>query len=371
MDHRDNLYGTFETIYRWRKTIRNICLLALAGSVVFALLLKNYYKAGTTFYPTSPQLSNPELMFGSSSAVTDYYGGDRELDRLLEIASSNELADYLINKFDLYHHYGIDSTSSTGRFKVREIFRGLYSVEKNRNDAVVVTMEDTDPRLAADIANAARDRINAMAQQLTKASQSRLLAAFEDNIQRKQSELSALTDSLRIMRFRFGIYDPAAQGEQLSQQLTTAEAVIVQNRARLEVLQNNNLIPRDTIEYIKANLRAAERQREQLLRGGDNLSIQRYNEGLSQVAIYTDLHFQARKQLSYDLERYNHIKSSYNTDIPALLAVEHAEVPQVKSRPHRSIIVITSVLAAFLFTVLAALLAENVREARAVRKREN
>ncbi|MBL7802239.1 MAG: hypothetical protein JNL02_00770 [Saprospiraceae bacterium] len=361
MDKRDNLIDTFQTIYRWRKAIRNICLLALVGSVGFSLMLDNYYKASTTFYPTSPQLSNPELMFGASSAVTDYYGGDRELDRLLEIAGSNELAGYLISRFQLYQHYGIDSTSKDGAFKVREIFNGLYSVEKNKNDAIVVSMEDTDPKLAADIANAAREQINAIAQSLTKESQRRLLDAFNDNIKRKQEELVLLSDSMRTIQARYGIYDSEAQGEQLSEQLTLAEAGIVRNRARLDILQNNPLIPRDTVEYIKAELRASEQMRKQLLNSGDNLTIRRFNEGLPQVAILRDLHFQSRKQLSYDMERYNHIKASYNTDIPALLTVERAEVPQVKSRPKRSVIVIASVVAAFLFTLLAALLAENYR----------
>ncbi len=361
MDKRDNLIDTFQTIYRWRKAIRNMCLLALVGSIVFALLQDNYYKATTTFYPTSPQLSNPELMFGSSSAVTDYYGGDRELDRLLEIAGSSELADYLISHFNLYQHYGIDSTSKDGKYKVHEVFNGLYSFEKNKNDAVVVSMEDTDPQLAADIANAAREQINTMAQNLTKESQRRLLDAFNDNIKRKQAELIQLSDSMRTLQAHYGIYDPEAQGEQLSEQLTLAEAGITQNRARLDVLQNNPLIPRDTIEYIKADLRAAESQRKQLLANGDNLTIRRFNEGLPQVSILKDLHFQSRKQLSYDMERYNHIKAAYNTDIPALLVVERAEVPQIKSRPKRSVIVIASVVAAFLFTLLAALLAENYR----------
>lgn len=364
MDQRDNLLGTFQTIYRWRKTIRNVCLLALLGSILFCFFLKNYYKASTTFYPTSPQLSNPELIFGSSSAVTDYYGGDRELDRLMEIASSNELVDYMIGKFGLYEHYGIDSTSQEGTTKTREVFNGIYTVQKNKNDAIVVSVEDTDPVLAAAMANAVRDRINETAQRMTKESQGQLLAAFEDNIKRKKSELIILGDSLRTLQARYGIYDPAAQGEQLSEQLTMAEAGIVQNKARLEILQNNPLIPRDTVEYIKANLRAAERERAQLFGDGDNTSLRRYSEGLPQVSIISDLHFQSRKQLSFDLERYNHIKSSYNTEIPALLVVERAETPQIKSRPHRTVIVISAVLAAFLFTFLAALLAENIRNNR-------
>lgn len=367
MDHRDNLLGVFQTLYRWRKTIRNVCLLALAGSVVFSLLLDNYYQATTIFYPTSPQLANPELMFGNTGQVTDYYGSDRDLDRMAEIATGKELEDYMVARFRLYEHYGIDSSAAKGPFKVRQLFRSLYNAQKNKNDAIEISVEDTDPKMAAEMANAARDKINEIGQRLTKESQSKLLSAFEDNITRKKGELERLGDSLRRTQAFYGIYDPVAQGEQLSEQLSTAESEITRGRAKLEVLEKNPAIPRDTIAYIRANLVGYERQRQQLMataQSGDNITIRRFNEGFPQVAVLQDLHFQARKQLSYDLERYNQIKAAYNTDIPALLVVEAAEVPLIKSRPKRSIIVIAAVAAAFLFTLLAALIADAYRDIR-------
>jgi LPS O-antigen subunit length determinant protein (WzzB/FepE family) len=92
------------------------------------------------------------------------------------------------------------------------------------------------------------------------------------------------------------------------------------------------------------------------------MTLKQFNEGAPLLSVLSDLHYQARKQLSYDLERYNQIKSAFNTDIPALHLVEAAEVPRIKSRPKRSILVIVSVLAAFVFTTLAALLAEAYRD---------
>ena len=139
----------------------------------------------------------------------------------------------------------------------------------------------------------------------------------------------------------------------------------MRNHAKLEVLQGNPLIPLDTIEYIKANLLGAEHVRSMLLTSGQkggNLSIVNFNEGLPQIAITTDLHIQARKQLSYDLERYNQILSAYNTNIPAVQIVEVAEAPYMKNRPRRTLIVIGSVIAAFFFTLFAALLADAYRD---------
>lgn len=365
MSNRDNLLGVFSSIYRWRKAIRNICLITLIGSIVITLLLDNYYKATTIFYPASPELANPELIFGYTSKVTEYFGSDRDLDRLVEISVSNEVVDYMVSKFKLYEHYDIDSTSKEGPYKVRKQFRKLYSVLKNRNDAIELSIEDTDAQLASVMANAARDKINGIGQRLIKSSQATLLATFEDNMSRKRTELAILGDSLNTLKKFYNIYDAGTQGGQLAENLTKAESEIIRGRARLEILENNPLIPQDTIQYIKADVRAYERELSRLTSPGvkdDRLNLERFNEGLPKVSILADLHFQGRKQLSYDLERYNQIMAAYKTDIPSLQLVETAETPRIKSRPGRTVIVLASVIAAFFFSVLGALIADAYKE---------
>ncbi len=365
MSNRDNLLGVLGTIYRWRKALRNACIIALVGSIGIALWMDTYYKATTIFYPSNQDLSKPELIFGGMSKVTEYFGTDKDVDRILEIAASNELVDYMIRRFGLFKHYDIDSASHEGRYWARLKFRDLYVVQKNRNDAIELTIEDTDPQLASDMANAAREKIDEIGQRLTKDSQAKLLASFDSNLKRKTLELSRLGDSVSIVQRRYKIYGGGEQGNQLSRQLSRAEEDIARNTARLEVLDGNPLIPLDTIEYIKANLRGAVRQRQMLLSPNiksDNLTIRDYNEGISAVAIANDLHNQARKQLSYDLERYNQILAAYNTNIPSVQIVEMAEPPLMKNRPRRSIIVIGAVVAAFLFTLFAAFLADAYRD---------
>lgn len=365
MSNRDNLLGVLGTIYRWRKALRNACLLALLGSIGIALWMDNYYKSTTIFYPSNQDLSKPELIFGGMSKVTEYFGTDKDVDRILEIAASNELVDYMLARFRLFDHYGIDSSGQEGRYWARLRFRDLYVVQKNRNDAIELTIEDTDPKLAADMANAAREKIDEISQRLTKNSQAKLIASFDANIKRKTSELARLGDSLRDVQLEYNIYSGGYQGEQLSEQLSRAEEDIARNRARLEVLDGNPHIPIDTIQYIKANLRGAQRQRQMLLESspkGGNLSIRDYNEGIGKVSIANDLHNQARKQLSYDLERYNQILAAYNTPISTLQTVETAEPSLMKNRPRRSMIVVGAVLAAFLFTLLAAFLADAYRD---------
>lgn len=365
MSNHDNLLGLFGTMYRWRKTIRNVCIAALIGGVAFALWLPNYYKSTTIFYPASLEVSKPELVFGSSSKMIEYFGTDKDMDRLMEISYSNEVIDYLINRFGLYKHYSIDSSGHEGLYWVRETFRGHYSVQKNKNEAIELSIEDQDPKMASDMANAARDKINEIAQRLVKNTQETLLKSFEENIKQKQLSLNILADSLRHLQAKYGIYSIGEQGDRLTDELATAQTQVLRNQARLEVLSNNPLIPQDTVEYIKANLKAYESILDKLKsprKNNDDFSAANFNEGLPLVAVVTDLHYQARRQLSYDIERYNQIKSTFNTNIPAIQLVESAETPIMKSRPRRAVIVIACVVTACLFSLLAALIADAYRD---------
>jgi len=365
MDQRDNLLGVLKSLYRWRKTIRNVCVVTLVGSIIVSLFLDNYYQSTTIFYPSNPELANPEMIFGYSSQITNYFGNDRDLDRLDEMANSKELLDFLVTKFRLFEHYGIDSTQKEAPNKVRKQLLKLYSAQKNKNDAIELSIEDTDPLFAMDMANAARIKVDEFGQRLIKNSQANILMAFEDNIRHKTVEINMLADSLRILQARYSIYDVAAAGERLSDQLSYTQAEIVRADARIAELEKNPLIPRDTIAYIKANKKAFESERRSLKvadADGDNLTLDRFKQGAPMVAVIADRHFQARKQLTYDMERFNQMKSAYNTKIPSLQVIETAERPLTKSRPFRSVIIIASLLAALLFSALGAIVADTYKD---------
>ncbi|MFN4081595.1 MAG: hypothetical protein ACK4NS_11900 [Saprospiraceae bacterium] len=363
----DNLLGILSFLYAQRRKVLMFCGVVALGSVIISLFLPNYYRATTIFYPASPELANPELIFGYTGQVTNYYGGDRDLDRLAEIANSREVMDYLITRFGLYEHYKIDSTARFAKHKVRKRFRKLYSALKNRNDAIELSVEDQDKQLAAEMANAARDKINEIAVQMIKRSQERLLASFENNIYRKKQELQLLSDSIQTLQRRYSIYNVGVISERLSTRLADAETEITRNRAKLEVLEKDTLVPRDTLPYIRANLSAFESERRSLL--SDDVSegvitVKRFNEAASLINVVNDLHFQARRQLSYDLERYNQIMAAYKTEIPAIHLLEAAEAPPYKSRPTRTLLVVAAVFAAFIFSVLGLLLLDSIKQMR-------
>ena len=257
MNYKDSLLGIIQTLFRWKKPILIITAIAAIGSCVVVLLLPVYYQGTTIFYAASPDLAMPEAIFGSTTEGMEYYGEDEDIDRIMTIAESSELAEYLITAYSLMTHYEIDTGSVKAPFKVREKFDNLYEVKKNKYDAIELSIEDKDREKCAAMANSARIKINEIAQRLIKTSQGEILKTYEANIKDKEEQLQSLNDSLLNVRGKYGVYNTETQSELLATLLAKAEAKLANAKARLNSYKKAGNAPRDTILILNATVEAA------------------------------------------------------------------------------------------------------------------
>ncbi len=353
MESKDNLLSVLQTLWNWRRPIVTVCLIAGLGSAAVSLLLPNYYRATTTFLASSPDQAKPEVVFFRSGARSEYYGNANDIDRLLTIAESNDLVEFLIDSLNLYDHYRINPEHERAPFRVKEKFFGLYKVKKTRRDAIELAIEDKDRQLAAKMANTAREKIDDLAQELIKKGQSQVIETLQKEIQEKEANLQFLGDTLNMMRANFGLYNTVAQTESLTAQQAESESRLVRNRVRLEVLQKTPGVPRDTITMLNALVKGLEQEVANF-----NQKIQLLNKGIAPINTLEKQYFETNQLLSGDLDRLKMWRAVYESSIPATILIEAAEVPIVKSRPRRSILVVAAVAIAFIFSVFAVLLIE-------------
>jgi tyrosine-protein kinase Etk/Wzc len=357
MENRDNLLGVVATFYKWRKKILGLSLIAGIGSLILSFgFLDDYYQSTTVFYVASPDLFKPEQVFGTSQKDMEYYGTDDDVDRILTIAQGPELEDYLIKRFNLYKHYKIDSTKEKSPFKVAERLRSLYEVKKTKRNAIELSLEDTDKKLASEIANAARDKVDEIAQRLIRQSQANVMKSYETNFREKNKIIKEIGDTLNRMRLAYGVYDLEKQGEAIATHTANAKASLLRNQAKLEDLVASG-VSKDSISITRANLQGDKEDFKE-----SQLNLKRYGDGMNGVALYTQLYKKERDQLSLDKERYLQMQTSYQSNISALHLVSPADLPIVKSRPKRSMIFLGALLSAFIFSSLAALLLDSYKD---------
>ena len=366
MNQPQNLLDILGLLYKWRKPIIRLTLAAAIISIIVSLFLPNYYKATTTFYAASPDLSKPEKVFGYSSYDLNYYGTGTDIDRILTIGFATELADFLIDSFDLYNHYDIDTSSKKGRYKVKQTLSDYYKLLKTKYDAIELSVEDKDRIQAANMANAARNKINELAQGLIKRSQKNVINTFKSGLDEKEIFLQMLQDSLINVRKKYGIYDTKNQGEILSTLITETEAQLIESKGKYESLKKLRYISRDTLALINARIQGLEQKYKGLTSSDatSNYNLYKYNEGKGVVESLEQMYQTHFKQISFDKVRYEQMKMTFESDFNALHLVEEAEVPIVKSRPKRAVIVFVATFATFIFTLMFVLIIESNRHVK-------
>ena len=134
-------------------------------------------------------------------------------------------------------------------------------------------------------------------------------------------------------------------------------AKLIGTQAKLEVFKNGRGAARDSVIYLRAQLKGFEKEVESLEK---NLAL--FNSGMSLVNELEDEHQEAREQISIDRERFKQLKASYDSYIPTIMVVENGTVPVVKSRPHRALITISAVIIAFILSLIGVLILENYKD---------
>ncbi len=357
METKDNLLGVIATLFKWKKIILYTCAATAIGAAIISLILPVYYKSTTIFYAASPDLAVPEAIFGTAAEAPDYYGTENDIDRILSIANSGQLVAFMVDSFDLYERYDIDPKSPRGPYYVALEFESHFDVVKTKYDAIELSIEDEDKETAAKMTNAARNFINDLAQRLIKESQAKTVRTFEENIKQKEADMKMMNDSMQHIRLRYGVYNTKAQSENLSELIATGEAKLNQSRARMGSLRNAGYKQRDTLTLLQANITGYESQLQQLY-----VRLDTFNRGMALMDYLVESQLQASEQLAEDKEHYKMSKAAYSSEFPAVFLLEEGQVPVIKERPKRAMMVVAATMVAFIFSVIGVLIFDTYRD---------
>lgn len=347
-------------LYRWRKKILfftlGITLLVALGS----LLVPNYYESRAVFYAANDQATSKSVMFGNEGGVSEI-GGEDLVERLISFATSRDLTDHMVKKFNLFKHYDIDSTSAKGLDKARKRFQSHFSVLKNEYGAVEMTLEDKDKELTLPMIKEAIRKVDEMYQATLHLSKSYTINSFEEMMVDVRNRLNIVKDSLTHARRFYGIYNIESQSESMSSAIIDAEGNLAESKTAFEVLKNANLRNPDTLAYIEARLKGAEQKYKMLTTPDPKamMSLSKLTSGRELIEYLDNERYILMLQLRDLAAQYSQFKTSSGVKKSLILPVENPEAPKVKSRPKRSIYVLAAFVLSFMVAVMGALIAES------------
>lgn len=313
-----NLIDFLKIVWKWKKPIGVVVALAAAGSsiVTAPFIMPPQYQSTAVFYPLNPNLVSSGTLF--SGAGDYFFGGNADVDRALSIANSASLKLYIVEKFNLYEHYKIDSKKT--RYPTYAVLKKLdahYKVEKSPKGAIVVSVEDRDRMLAATMANSIVERIDEISRQLINENKKKILEIYRRKMKDKEAVVEQLTDSIFTLKTEFGLY-------------TDIEDLSLQNR-RLRSHQGPEV-----------------------------------DAAMERVKVLEEKKKGAVRELNNSITQYEQYLATIDSDVPTLLVLEKAFPAERKSKPVRWLIVMASVILAFAVSALAAIFIERYAEFRKI-----
>ncbi len=198
MVSQENLVGLFGKLWRWRKYLIILTVLAAVGSTVISLLLPNYYKSTAIFYPSNIATFDRVILFSteSSDKVLNYFGSKEDVSRMLAVTRSSDLIGDVIYRFNLAERYGIDTSSPKWHSKVIREFLSNYKAVRTELGNIEVSVWDRDPLVAAEMANYIMNRTDRLYTGMVTDRYKTISENIRDQLEAKEKELLRLTDSL-------------------------------------------------------------------------------------------------------------------------------------------------------------------------------
>lgn len=199
MNNSFSLIDLIRIILKWKWAIVMLTVLAAAGSTVVSLVLPEYYESSALILPANPAVGDRQTIFAKESGIqpVTYFGTKEDVNRLLTLANSSPIVDFIINNYKLWEHYGIDTTSSGyWRYKVKKEFEKNYKAIKTENGFISITLIDRDFKLAAEMVNMIVKAIDQHNSDMIQGSKTQILESLTGELENNRKNVTLLTDSL-------------------------------------------------------------------------------------------------------------------------------------------------------------------------------
>ena len=143
-------------IFKHKWPIITITVIAAIASIIISLVITSKFKSSVIFYPKTQVAASHALTTSELIDPDDHimnFGDEEATEQLIQTLYSEDIRFKIIDKFDLMHHYQIDAAGEYPMTKLHEEYSDNIRFKRTEYMAVEIEVMDTDPQIAADIAN--------------------------------------------------------------------------------------------------------------------------------------------------------------------------------------------------------------------------
>ncbi|MEI7696494.1 MAG: Wzz/FepE/Etk N-terminal domain-containing protein [Chlorobium sp.] len=350
------------TLAKNKKTILVVPIISGMVALVICFFIPNVYTADTQILPPQQQSSASAMLsqlgsLGGLAGISSGMGIKNPNDTYVAMLKSRTLQDKLIKRFKLQIVYDKKSFE-----KSRLALREATTVKVGKDGIIGLSVEDHDPRRASLLANAYVDELQQMTQvfAVTEASQRRLF--FEKQLLLAKQSLGDSEIAMKQLQEKTGIIQLDAQAKLVIGTAAQLKAQIAMKEVELGA--QRTFSTGDNPDYIRSQqILAGLRSQLAKVETGRVTSGKVPEAGLEYMRRVRDLKY---AETVYELlaKQFEVAKIDEAKQSSVIQVLDRALVPEKKSKPQRSMIVLLSSIVGGFLAILWVFISEALQNAK-------
>ena len=202
-DYNFNSMDIIRFMFKHKWPILTITVIAAISAVVVSLTLPEKFKSTVVFYPKTQVSISHALETGQLIDADDHimnFGDEEAAEQLIQTLHSEDIRYAIIKKFDLMNHYEIDTKGEYPLTQLDEEIRDNIKFQKTEFQAVRIEVLDTDPQMAADIANEIASLLDKTLNRMQNEVAIEILRVVEGEYNLLLSEIEEIENSMNQLR---------------------------------------------------------------------------------------------------------------------------------------------------------------------------
>lgn len=340
---------------RKRFIVRFVLGAAVLATVV-ALVLPVQYEAKIVLLPPAQNSSMSSALLGqlgNLASLASLAGGSLGIknpaDMYVSFLSSRTVEDAMIQRFGLMKEYHEKRMSDTRK----DFERRTTAVAGTKDGLIRISVEDRDPKRAAELANGYVEEFRRLSATLAITEAARRRLFFEQQVQQAKDKLTEAEEAMTKTEQSTGVLQIDSQARTLIESAAILRAEVVAKQVQIEGMRSFATDNNPTVVLAKQELAALQSQLEHVAgshndSGSDiNLSKGRVTQsGMEYLRRFRDLRYQ---ETVFELlaKEFEIAKLDEAREGSIIQVVDAAVPPDKKSSPHRLLIVMASTVLAF------------------------
>lgn len=344
-----------------KRFIAGFVLGAAALSTIVAFLLPVRYEGKVLLLPPAQnsslgtalmgQLGNLGALGSLASLAGGSLGIKNPADMYVSLLSSRTVEDAMIQRFSLMQEYHEKRMVDTRK----ELERRTTVTAGTKDGLIRLTIEDRDPKRAAELANGYVEEFRKLSESLAITEAQRRRLFFQQQVELTKSELTKAENAMTQTQQTTGVLEITSQARALIESAAVLRAQVAAKQVQIEGMRSFAAEDNPELKLAKQELAALQSQLQRVAGseqdpGSDiNLSKGRVTQaGMEYLRRYRELKYQ---ETVFELlaKEFEIAKLDEAREGSIIQVVDPAVPPDKKSSPHRMLIVIAStVLSVFL-----------------------